>query len=132
MAVLDALRREVLRGQKAPRGYQLAWYEPRRRVNVYFPPPLHWLLRLYREVRHKVLMALGAPLIERTEELEMQRACRERELLANEFARGYISGWRESFQTCLNAIEEELSYPCDVWEAGEWLCAAGHLKGPKN
>ena len=28
-----------------PRGWQMAWYEPRRRIGVYYPAPLHWLLR---------------------------------------------------------------------------------------
>ena len=39
----------------------------------------------------------------------MQRAHRERERLAEEYARGYRAGWRECFQTCLSAVEEEIA-----------------------
>ena len=91
------VRKEVSHGGVVPRGWQMAWYEPRRRVCVYYPAPLHWLLRAIREVVHRVREAVRAPCIERAEVFQMQRAHRER--VAEEYARGYMAGWRECFQT---------------------------------
>ena len=68
------LRREVSHGGIVPRGWQMAWYEPRRRIGVYYPPPLHWLLRVVREVVHRVRAVVRAPGIERAEVFQMQRA----------------------------------------------------------
>jgi len=103
------VRKEVSHGGVIPRGWQLAWYEPRRRIGVYYPAPLHCLLRGVREVVHRVRSAVRAPGIERAEVFQMQRAHRERERLAEEYARGYMAGWRECFQTCLSAVEEEIA-----------------------
>src|SRR5580658_989156 len=54
------VRKEVSHGGVIPRGWQMAWYEPRRRVGVYYPVPLHWLLRGIREVVHRVRVAVRA------------------------------------------------------------------------
>lgn len=115
------LRREVGHGGMIPRGWRMAWYEPRRRVGVYYPSPLHWVLRALREFSHRVRMALRAPEIECTQIFEMQRAHHDRQRLADEYARGYLCGWRECFQACLTAVEEELSQSGDVWEVGALL-----------
>jgi hypothetical protein len=114
-------RREFTHGAMIPRGWQMAWYEPRRRVGVYYRPPLHWLMRTSRELLHRVRTALRSPEIECLQVFEMQRTHRERERLADEYARGYMAGWRECFQTCLTAVEEELTAPGDVWEIGAVL-----------
>ena len=55
------VRKEVSHGGVIPRGWQMAWYEPRRRIGVYYPAPLHWLLRGIREVVHRVRAAVRAP-----------------------------------------------------------------------
>ncbi len=115
------LRREVGHGGMIPRGWRMAWYEPRRRVGVYYPSPLHWVLRVLREVFYRVRMALHAPEIECTQIFEMQRAHHDRQRLADEYARGYLAGWRECFHACLAAVEEELSRSGDVWEIGALL-----------
>ena len=100
----------------------MAWYEPRRRVSVYYPPPLHWLLRGARELFHRVRMAVRSPAVECLQIFEMQRTHRERQRLADEYARGYMVGrWRECFQTCLAAVEEELGRSDQVWEIGALL-----------
>ena len=77
-------------GARIPRGWRMAWYEPRRRVGVYFPAPLHWLLRGLREIFYRVRMAWRAPGIERAQVFEMQRAHQARQRLADEYARGYM------------------------------------------
>ncbi len=126
------VRKEVSHGGVIPRGWQMAWYEPRRRIGVYYPAPLHWLLRGIREVVHRVREAVRAPAIERTEVFQMQRVHRERERLAEEYARGYMARWRECFQSCLSAVEEEIGRADDTWDVGSFLPAAPKPPGPEN
>jgi hypothetical protein len=90
MSVFRSMRREVGHGGIEPRGWQMAWYEPRRRLGVYYPAPLNWLARAAREIGYRVQIALDAPGIERAQVFEMQRTHRERERLAEEYARGYM------------------------------------------
>ncbi|MGB0034010.1 MAG: hypothetical protein WBP79_00880 [Candidatus Acidiferrales bacterium] len=124
MKTLSTFRREVGHGGIVPRGYQMAWYEPRRRVGVYFPAPLHWILRALRDFGYRLRVALRAPGMECAEVFEMQRTQRERQRLAEEYARGYMAGWRECFEACLDAVEDEISRVDDVWEIGAWLTGA--------
>ena len=126
------MRREVSHGGVIPRGWQMAWYEPRRRVGVYYPAPLHWLLRAIREIVHRVRMAVRAPEIERAEVFQMQRTHQERQRLAEEYARGYMAGWGECFQTCLSAVEEEIGRVDDGWDVGSFLPVAPKPPGTEN
>ncbi len=57
----------------------------------------------------RVLAAIHAPEIERAQVFEMQRTHRERERLAEEYASGYLVGWRECFQACLEVVEDEIA-----------------------
>jgi len=118
------LRREVGHGGTIPSGWRLAWYEPRRRVGVYFPAPLHWACRVLREVAYRVRIAMRAPSIECAQVFELQRAHRKRQDLAEEHARGYMAGWHECFEACLVAVEDELTRTGDVWDLGSML--TGH------
>jgi hypothetical protein len=93
---------------------------------------LHWLLRAIREMVHRVRIAIQAPGIERAEVFQMQSTHRERERLAEEYARGYMAGWRECFQTCLTAVEEEIARVDDAWEVGSFLPAAPKPPGTEN
>ncbi|MFZ3214880.1 MAG: hypothetical protein WA192_02365 [Candidatus Acidiferrales bacterium] len=126
------LRKEVSHGGVIPRGWRMAWYEPRRRVGVYYPAPLHWLLRAGREMIYRVQIAVQAPALERGEVFQMQRAHRERERLAEEYARGYMAGWRECFQTCLSAVEDEVARVDDAWEVGSFFPTAPKPPGAEN
>lgn len=103
-------------------------YEPKRRVGVYYPAPLNWILRALRELHHRAQLAVRAPGIEREDVFQMQRLHKERERLAEEYARGYMSGWRECFQTCMAAVEEEISHADKVWDISAMFPDAG--KGP--
>jgi hypothetical protein len=123
MKLFAGLRKEVGHGAKVPPGYQLAWYEPRRRMGVYFPAPLHWVLRMLRELKHRCRLAMRAPLIECAEVFQMQREHRERERMATEYARGYLNGWRECFHVCLDAVEEEIDKVDEAWNIGAMLPA---------
>lgn len=124
MRTIMKLRREVGHGKNVPRGWRMAWYEPRRRVGVYFPVPLHRIARAAREFSYRLRIALRVPPIERAQVFEIQRTHRDRHRLADEYARGYLAGWRECFQTCLEAVEEELVRTDDVWEIGGMLANA--------
>ncbi len=115
------VRKEVGHGGVIPRGWELAWYEPRRRVGVYFPKPLHRIARAVREVAHRVRMAIDAPDIERAEIFPMQRVHRERQKFAEEYARGYLAGWRECFHSCLSAVEEEIARGDEGWDIAALL-----------
>jgi len=108
-----------------PPGWRMAWYEPRRRVGVYFPAPLHMVCRALRELMYRWRAAVAAPAMEHAEIFEMQRAHRERERLADEYARGYLNGWRECFRACLGVVEEELDRSEDTWAAGALLAETG-------
>jgi len=79
-----------------------------------------------------VRAAVRAPGIECAEVFQMQRVHRKRELLAEEYARGYMAGWRECFQTCLSAVEEEISHVDDGWEIGSFLPVAPKPPGTEN
>jgi hypothetical protein len=132
MKILARFRREVGHGGKIPRGWQMAWYEPRRRVGVYYPTPLNWVLRVLREFGYRLRIALRAPGIECAQTFEMQRKHRERERLADEYARGYLVGWRECFETCLTAVEEEMSRAEDVWNVSAFLTDTAKPPPPEN
>lgn len=102
MAKRGILRDELGHGAEARRGWKLAWYEPRRRVGIFLPAPLHRLARAIRELKWRIAVALRAPTRERQDVFDLQRDHRERQKLAAEFTRGYLRGWQE----CLEAWEE--------------------------
>ncbi|MGA9183766.1 MAG: hypothetical protein WBZ32_00600, partial [Candidatus Acidiferrales bacterium] len=115
---ITRFRRELGSGSAIPLGWRMAWYEPRARTGIYYPAPAHIIARWLREISYRIRLAIGSRSIEHAELLEMQRANRERQQLADEYARGYMAGWRECFETCLTAVEEELSQGDDVWALG--------------
>ena len=127
---MNLLRKEIGHGGAIPHGWRLAWYEPRRRVGVYYPTPLHWIARFLLESGRRLRLAIRAPRIERAELIAMQRAHRDRQQLADEYSRGYMAGWRECYQTCVDAIESEISQAQGVWDVGSLL--AGETKPRRN
>lgn len=117
------LRREAGHGGIVPRGWQMAWYEPRRRVGVYYPAPLHFVVRALREVGYRLRLALDAPRLECAHVFELQREHRQRQRMADQYARGYMAGWRECYQACLETVEAEIARAGDVWDIGDILDA---------
>lgn len=101
-------RRELTSEETPPRGWRLAWREPRRRSSVYFLAPLHILARAIREIAWRVRLLWTAPGREESEIHDAERLYIERRRLAEEFARGYLVGWRECFEVCEQVFEEEL------------------------
>jgi hypothetical protein len=112
------LRREVSHGGVVPNRWRMAWYEPPRRIGVYYPAPLHWVLRVLREVSYRLRVAVRAPRIERAQAFEVNRAHHDRQRLAEEYARGYMCGWHECYEACLVAVEDEISRSSEIWEIG--------------
>lgn len=121
MKLFNRLRKEVSSGGVVPHGWQMAWYEPRRRIGVYYPAPLNWVLRALREFSYRLQIALRAPGLERAQVFEMQRTHRERERLAEEYARGYMLGWHECSEACLEAVEGEMARVDEAFDLSLWL-----------
>lgn len=99
------LLRELTFGAVPPRGWGMAWYEPQRRVKVYAPIPMHRVARWIRETSWRLQIAVNAPCRERQESWDLQRRMRESQTLAQEYARGYLAGWRECREACLEAAQ---------------------------
>jgi len=131
MKIFASLRKEVGNGGNVPSGWQMAWYEPRRRIGVYYPAPLNWVFRTLREFGYRLQVALRAPGMERAQVFEMQRRHRERGRLADEYARGYMSGWHECFRACLDAVEDEITRVDDTFDAASLLLPEPKPR-PKN
>ena len=125
------LRKEIGQGGRVPRGWRLAWYEPRRRVGIYFPTPLHRIARLLFEFSYRLKLALRAPRLERAEFIAMQRTYNDQQRIAEEYSRGYMAGWRECYQACINAIEGEMDRAEEVWDVGV-LLTEGTKTRPQN
>jgi hypothetical protein len=131
MKVFSRLRKEVGNGRFVPRGWQMAWYEPRRRIGVNYPAPFNWVFRTRRDFGYRLQIALRAPGMEHAQVFEMQRRHRERERLADEYARGYMSGWQECFRACLDAVEDEIARVGDTFDAATLLLPEPKPR-PKN
>lgn len=104
------LLQELTFGVVPSRGWGMAWYEPRRRVKVYAPVPLHWIARWVREACWRFQLAFRAPVRERQESWDLQRRMRESQTLAQEYARGYLAGWRECREACVEAAQNGTLY----------------------
>lgn len=105
MAVRGLLQCELGHGAEPRRGWRLAWYDPRRRIGVFLPAPLHLLARAIRELKWRFIIAWRAPTRERHDVFDLQRVRREEEKLAAEFARGYLRGWQECIDAWAAAVE---------------------------
>jgi len=99
------VRCDLGHGVQPPRGWRLAWYEPRRRVGVFFPAPLHWLARGLRELAWRMGVAWRAPTREKHDVFDLQRVYRDKQKLAGEYSRGYLQGWQECFDTWVETID---------------------------
>ena len=99
----------------------MAWFDQGRGVEVHYPVPLHYFLRALREISYRVRVALRAPRIEIAQILQADRSHVERQRFADEYARGYLAGWHECFDTCMQAVEEEVSNAGELWNIGDMV-----------
>jgi hypothetical protein len=126
------LLRDLGFAEKEPPGWAMAWYEPQRRVKVCAPVGLHWLARWAREFWWRVGLALSAPERERNESQEMQRRIRESQRLAQEYARGYLAGWRECRVACVEAGAGVAELAAEADLAEELLDSTGLFVGAER
>lgn len=105
-------RRELAQGASMPFSNRVAWVDWSRRLAVCHPWPVSWLALQWREFAWRIVRAasaLGGPGREEQEVADAQRIYRERQMIAEEYAAGYLDGWQECFDACMEAIEEELA-----------------------
>lgn len=104
-------RRELVQDAKMPLGYGLAWVDWSRRVAVCYPWPANWLARQWREFVWRIERAarvFRGPGPEEQQVADAQRIYRERQILAEEFATGYLTGWQECLDACVETIEQQV------------------------
>lgn len=87
-----------------------------------------WIERMFRELRYRVRAALTMPSFhDAPADAERQRQL-DRERLAHEYSQGYMAGWHECFDTCLQAVEDEIASVDDVWRMGACLTGSGAIQ----
>jgi hypothetical protein len=104
-------RRELARSATIPSGYGIGWTDASQGIVVCYPWPANRLARLWHETAWRIgraMRALRGPSREQDEFLSAHRLHRERQVLSEQYAAGYIAGWHECFDACLEAVEEEL------------------------
>lgn len=67
-----------------------------------------WVVRGWREIAWRAGVALRAPSLARQQAADEERAYLEEKSLSEEYARGYLCGWHECFEACVEAIEDEI------------------------
>lgn len=106
-------RRELAQGARIPFSYRVAWVDRSRRLAVCYAWPVSWLARQWSEFVWRIVRAasaLAGPGREEQEVADAQRIYRERQIIAEKFAAGYLNGWQECFDACMEAIEEEFAH----------------------
>jgi hypothetical protein len=86
-----------------------------------------WPGRVVREIAHRLRIAIFTPTLERAREIECEKLQAERHRLAEEYSQGYLTGWHECYDACLNAIEDELAEKCEIWASGALLTGPDNL-----
>jgi hypothetical protein len=100
-------KREIAEGMGVPRGWHCAWREPKRGVMVCMRAPFHRIAGVWRAFAWRMHVANLAASQEEQERWEMGIRGRERQRLAEEYASGYMSGWRECYEACKAAFAAE-------------------------
>ena len=104
-------RKELARDTKMPPNYELAWMDWSRGVAVCYPWPMNWLARQWHGFVWRITRAscafrgLGP---EEQHVADAQRIYRQRQILAEEFAEGYLTGWQECLDACIETIEQQI------------------------
>jgi hypothetical protein len=128
MNCLNKLRKKMPEGGIVPPRWHRRRHEPQRQVGRYTTTPLQWVASVLREFHYRVHLAVTAPTIEQEKVCELQRAHQDRERLAEEYSKGYMAGWHECFEACLQAVEEEITNADEVWRMGAALAGPATTK----
>jgi len=83
--------------------------------------PLEWLAGTVRDWALRFGVNGRFSKLENRRAAELRRAQEERERLSREYSEGYMAGWRECFETCLQAVEDEIASADDLWRMGAAL-----------
>lgn len=98
-----------------------------RSKKAYIFTPARWIVRALRDWRYRIRIALTVQKLEDVQSQELRRAQEDRERLAHEYSQGYMAGWRECFDACLQAVEDEIASADDVWRMGAALTGSGTI-----
>ena len=82
----------------------------------------------FKKFLHTLSPLVSRKASDRLHRAELREAHVEHQRLAEEFSEGYLSGWRECYAACLDAVETEMRTGEGLWAAGELL--VGDLKTP--
>jgi hypothetical protein len=93
-----------------------------------FAGPLRRLTDFLAECRYRVRVALTVPPLASARSQQSKRTEENRVRLAHEYSEGYIAGWRECFDACLQAVEDEFASRDDAWQLGASLIGSGESR----
>lgn len=86
-----------------------------------------WVARTVRGYRRaygllrRAMADLAPTKTARTIEINQER-------LAHEYSRGYLAGWRECFEECLEAVEDEIARTDEIWRIGAALAGSKEIR----
>lgn len=81
-------------------------------------------LLVFRESCHWVRRTWARPASPAVPTINITDSQANRESLATEYSRGYMAGWRECFEQCLEAVEDEIARTDDIWRMGAALTSS--------
>ena len=105
--------------------WQLIQHRPARTAGRALVNPLQWAARVLSDWKYRLRVALTVPPLEEVRSEQLKRAEQDRARLAHEYSEGYITGWRECFDSCVQAVEDEFASADDVWRLGASLIGSG-------
>jgi hypothetical protein len=98
--------------------WRVEWRAWARRVASAARATVELIRRGWREFTRRAGLALNAPSLERQQMADADRTYLVRKRLTEEYSRGYLCGWQECFETCMQAIEDEIgALEEGLWEA---------------
>ncbi|HTS10607.1 MAG TPA: hypothetical protein VMH00_00685 [Candidatus Limnocylindrales bacterium] len=108
-------------GNDATPRWTLPGREPKQHAERHGQPVRWWIVRLVRNLSYRVRLAATAPTLEQVETRELELRNQRSLQLAEEYSRGYMAGWQECFETCLETVEDEIAQADDLWNLGRSL-----------
>ncbi len=103
------------------------WRAWARRAASAVRATIELICRGWRELTRRADLALNAPSLEYQQIADADFAHLVPKRLTEEYARGYLCGWQECFETCMQAIEDEIG----ALEEGLWEVLAEASQGAR-
>ena len=89
---------------------------------------LQRIVRVFRDWTSRLRGAFTTRPPRKPKSQETKLSHLDRERLAHEYSQGYMAGWRECFETCLRAVEDEIATAEDVWHMGAVLTGSRNIQ----